>query len=59
MVKRTKRKKLCKNCRHMRSFKTGIVSSAYYCGIAYDEPVGIYPWIEKPHPRCPLRKGDE
>ena len=53
--------KLCKNCEHLKSAKTGYISYRYWCGLTgngYDnKALGIRPWIEKPHPKCPLSEG--
>lgn len=53
-------KLICKNCQHLRRERIGEMSRSYYCGISpnRDKPIGIYVWKEKPHPKCPLKKGN-
>ena len=55
---------LCKNCKHRRSVMTGYVSSRSFCKLApgngYDGTgLGVHPWYDKPHPKCPLNKKKE
>jgi hypothetical protein len=47
-------KRLCKNCLHCKSKQTGVVTFRYWCEIT---KVGVRPWMEKPHPKCPLKSG--
>lgn len=47
-------KRLCKDCLHCKSKQTGVVTFRYWCEIT---KVGVRPWIEKPHPKCPLKSG--
>ena len=57
---RKKRKRLCVNCIHCKSRMVGIVSSVYWCEIsktgADGKKLGVYPWYDKPHPKCPLNQ---
>lgn len=46
--------RLCKNCLHCKSKQTGVVTFRYWCEIT---KVGVRPWMEKPHPKCPLKSG--
>ena len=52
--------KLCKNCHHLKSKKSGAISETYWCGLVGNgyqgTSIGIYPWISKPHPECPLKE---
>ena len=57
-------KRLCRDCPHLKSAKTGAVGERYWCGPTGDgwngEALGVYPWKSKPHPKCPLKaKEDE
>lgn len=47
-------KRLCKDCLHCKSKQTGVVTFRYWCEIT---KVGVRPWMEKPHPKCPLKSG--
>lgn len=53
---------LCKNCPHLKSRLVGDITAVYWCGLVgsgYNHTsIGVQPWIEKPHPKCPLR-GDK
>lgn len=55
-------KRLCSDCEYLKGRKVGLVSWVYWCsktGNGYDgKALGIRPWINKPHPKCPL-KGDK
>lgn len=50
---------LCKNCKYLKSKNVGIVSTVYWCGKVGDfyknTSIGVYPWKNKPHPKCPLK----
>ena len=52
-------KQLCKDCPHLKSRQAGIITTIYWCGLVGDgrkgASIGCRPWIEKPHPKCPLR----
>ena len=52
-------KQLCKDCPHLKSRQAGIITTIYWCGLVGDgrkgTSIGCHPWIEKPHPKCPLR----
>ena len=56
-------KQLCKNCPHLRSRQTRpkAITTIYWCGLVGDgrkgTSIGCYPWMNKPHPKCPLMKG--
>ena len=55
---------LCKNCKHRRTVMTGYISSRSFCKLApgngYDGTgLGVHPWYDKPHPKCPLNKKKE
>lgn len=52
---------LCKDCNHLKSKQVGYVSSRSWCGISKGSALngtklGVYPWLNKPHPKCPLIK---
>ena len=55
------KKLLCKNCPHCKYKRTGYISYSYWCGLTGDgwngKAVGVYPWMTKPHQKCPLYKG--
>lgn len=54
---------LCKNCKHLKSVRTGYISHIShrsFCKIAPGDGyegtgLGVYPWYDKPHPKCPLK----
>ena len=50
---------LCRDCKHLRSKQTGYISHVSFCGIKGDKGegkgIGIYPWANKPHPKCPIK----
>lgn len=50
---------LCKDCRHLITRSVGYVSTRSFCGLVGDkgkeEGIGVEPWRDKPHPRCPLK----
>ena len=52
-------KQICKDCPHLKSRQAGIITTIYWCGLVGDgrkgTSIGCHPWIEKPHPKCPLR----
>lgn len=55
---------LCRDCKHCKSKRVGLVSWVHWCDISpgkRDHKLGVHPWIEKPHPKCPIknRKGDK
>jgi len=52
---------LCKNCPHCKSIpaRPGAMSIRSWCklskGSGYSgSALGVYPWANKPHPKCPL-----
>ena len=51
--------RLCQDCPNCKSAKTGAVSNRYWCGLTGDgyngKAMGVYPWKNKPHPKCPGR----
>ena len=47
-------KRLCKDCLHCKSKQTGVVTFRYWCEVT---KVGVRTWMEKPHPKCPLKSG--
>lgn len=51
---------LCRNCKHCKSARVGYVSSRSWCKLTGDgwngKAMGVYPWLDKPHPKCPLKK---
>lgn len=53
-------KRLCRDCPHCEGIKTGYISFRYWCGLTGDgynrKAMGIYPWKNKPHPKCPLKE---
>lgn len=53
--------RLCRDCPNCKSAKTGAVSNRYWCGLTGDgyngKAMGVYPWKNKPHPKCPRRGG--
>ena len=55
-------KRLCSDCPHLKNAKTGFIGCRYWCGLTGDgrngKALGVYPWKQKPHPKCPL-KGEE
>ncbi len=55
---------LCKNCKHRRSVMTGHISSRSFCKLASGDGyngtgLGVEPWRNKPHPKCPLKNKKE
>lgn len=52
--------RLCKNCIHCKSKRVGCISYVSWCGISKKGKdggrLGVNPWLDKPHPKCPLRK---
>ena len=52
---------LCKNCEHLRTKTVGHVSSRSYCNLSkgeYGKKLGVIPWADKQHPKCPLKEGN-
>lgn len=51
--------RLCRDCPNCKSAKTGAVSNRYWCGLTGDgyngKAMGVYPWKNKPHPKCPMK----
>ena len=47
---------LCKDCPHLKSrqARPNAITTIYWCGL--NTSIGCYPWKEKPHPKCPLKK---
>lgn len=54
------KKILCKDCTYCHGTKVGFVSYRYWCsktGNGYNgSALGVYPWKNYPHPKCPLQK---
>jgi len=53
---------LCKDCPHCRTKIVGFVSTRSFCMLskgseAAGTKLGVIPWASKPHPKCPLPKG--
>jgi hypothetical protein len=51
----------CKDCKHVKHKKSGAITYSYWCGIskgADGNKLGVYPWINKPHPKCPLKESE-
>ena len=50
---------ICKNCKHCKEKRVGIVSNVYWCAKtpkdAEGKRLGVYPWYDTPHPKCPLK----
>lgn len=44
---------LCRECKHMKEKPISKISAVFYCNVS--KGVGVHPWIEKVHPKCPLR----
>lgn len=53
-------KRLCRDCPNCKHAKTGLISERYWCGLTGDgyngKAMGVYPWKNKPHPKCPLKE---
>ena len=52
---------LCKNCKHLVGVSRGYISTRFYCKLAPGDGhngtgLGVHPWYDKPHPKCPLNK---
>lgn len=56
-------KRLCRDCPHCKHAKSGLISERYWCGLTGDgwngKALGVYPWKNKPHPKCPLKEVKE
>lgn len=54
---------LCKDCKYLKSKSVGIASTVYWCGKVGDfykkTSIGVYPWKNKPHPKCPIKKQEK
>jgi hypothetical protein len=53
---------LCKDCKYLKSKQVGHVSSRSWCNISKGNALkgtkmGIHPWSDKEHPKCPLKGG--
>ena len=50
---------LCRNCKKCKGTRVGYVSHRYWCSLTGDgwngKAMGVYPWLDKPHPKCPLK----
>ena len=50
---------LCKDCKKCKGTRVGYVSHRYWCSLTGDgfngKAMGVYPWLDKPHPKCPLK----
>ena len=55
-------KRLCRDCPHCKHAKSGLISERYWCGLTGDgwngKALGVYPWKNKPHPKCPLKEDE-
>jgi hypothetical protein len=55
-------KQLCKDCPHLKSrqARPNAITTIYWCGLVGDgrkgTSIGCYPWLNKPHPKCPLKR---
>ncbi len=53
-------KQLCRKCSHLGSARSGYMSFRHWCKLTGDgynnKAMGVNPWINKPHPKCPLNK---
>ena len=58
--RRMKLKRLCKNCIHCKGKQVGDISSVYWCDISKKgsngQKLGVQPWRDSPHPKCPVKK---
>ena len=56
--KSLKDKPLCKNCEFCHIEPVGYVSNRSWCMLSGDDgfAIGINPWKDRPHKRCPLMK---
>lgn len=58
-----KNKQLCGDCPHCKTVLVGYVSSRSWCKLTGDgwnnKALGVYPWLKKPHPKCPLKNKKE
>lgn len=56
------KQQLCKDCPNLKSrqSKPNAITTIYWCGLVGNgrngTSIGCYPWIDKPHPKCPLIK---
>ena len=54
---------LCKDCKYLRGKSVGIASTVYWCGKVGDfykkTSIGVYPWKNKPHPKCPIKNQEQ
>lgn len=49
---------LCKDCKHLKEKRVGHVSARCWCNASpgkVGKKLGVHPWIEKVHPKCPLK----
>lgn len=49
---------LCKECKHLKEKTVGRVSAVFWCNASDGKAgnkLGVHPWIEKVHPKCPLK----
>lgn len=50
--------RLCRDCSKCKGARVGYVSHRYWCSLTGDgyngKAMGVYPWLDKPHPKCPL-----
>lgn len=53
--------KLCRECKHCKTVRVGMVSSRSWCSKAggsgyYGSGLGVNISSNKPHPKCPLKE---
>lgn len=57
------KQRLCKDCEYMKSRLSGIVSTSCWCGLVGNgyngTSIGVFPWLNKPHPKCPLKEAKQ
>ena len=53
-------KRLCRDCPHCKGTRMSYISFRYWCGLTGDgyngKALGVYPWKNKTHPKCPLKE---
>ena len=55
---------LCSECKYLAGISRGYISTRFYCKLAPGDGhnrtgLGVHPWYNKPHPKCPLKKNRE
>lgn len=57
------KKRMCRDCEYMKYRKSGIISTSYWCGLVGNgyngTSIGVFPWLGKPHPKCPLKEAEK